>query len=220
MVDGGAPDLDALRAALRSPVPLDNLAAIEAAAKMREAAAPLVPDLLQFLTSEAHVPCTSREYEFSGHALLAEEARGAIEMIGVAPGFDALRRLLADHRVFLMPKASYDQGAYIGDYDSETLAPAAQAARLVALFGQGGFAFLPDLEANARCEADEIGQPSRRAIGEMSKLYRDASEGDRQAFAAAIDRIANLPDVLAPTTHRGFDLRDLARACKREIEKG
>jgi len=212
--------LDELRAALKSPRPFDNLAAIEAAGKMREAAAPLVPDLLQFLTSEAHVPCTSREYEFSGHALLAEQARGAIEMIGVAPDRDALRQLLADHRVFLMPKASYDQGAYIGDYDSETLAPAEQAARLVALFRQGGFAFLPDLEANARHEADEIGQSARRAIGELSRLYRDASGGDRAAFAATIDRIGNLPEALAPNTHSGFDLRDLARACKREMGKG
>ena len=95
-----------------------------------------------------------------------------------------------------------------------------QAARLVPLFGQGGFAFLPDLEANARHEADEIGQSARRAIGDLSRLYRDASEGDRQAYAATIDRIANLPEALAPTTHRGFDLRDLARACKRETEKG
>ena len=88
------------------------------------------------------------------------------------------------------------------------------------MLGQSGFALLPELEANASHEADEIGAPARRAIAELGKLYAQADEAARSAFAAAIDRIANLPEALAPTTRRGFDLRDLARACKRDIEKG
>jgi hypothetical protein len=213
-------DIDALLAALKSPRPRDNLAAIEAAASLRAAGAPLVAELIQFLTSQAYVPCTAREYEFSGHAILAGAATRTIEAIGVAPDMDDVRRLLADHRIFTLPKACYDQGAYIGDYDSETTAPAGNAARLVALLGQGGFALLPQLAGNARHEAEEIGRPARRAIADLAKLAPQATVAIRQDFIAAIDRIADLPEALTPTTSRGFDLRDLARACRRELGGG
>ena len=44
-----------------------------------------------------------------------------------------------------MPEASYDQGAYIGDYSSTTFSPAGLAARLVPLLAEKSFALLPEL---------------------------------------------------------------------------
>ena len=74
---------------------------------------------------------------------------------------------------------------------------------LIAVLGQNGYALLPELEANASHEADHIGAPARRAIGELGELYAQADEVARSAFTAAIDRIANLPEALAPTTGAG-----------------
>jgi hypothetical protein len=74
-----------------------------------------VSDLAALLVSDEYMPCKSLKYEFSGHDLIAFSAMQAIESIGVPPDIETLRTLLADRRVFELPEASYDQGAYIGD---------------------------------------------------------------------------------------------------------
>lgn len=214
------PTLDELRALLASPKPHENLEAMEVVVPMRGAAAPLVPDLVRFLTSEAYVPCTSREYEFSGHAILAEEAMRIIEWIGAAPPVEDLRRLLCDRRVIMMPEASYDQGAYIGDYSSTTFSPAGLAARLVPLLADQSFVLLPELVSAALEHAGEVGRPARRALQLLAPVAVKAVPEGRAAYAAEIDRIACLPEVLAPDTHRGFELRDLARACNKVLGQG
>lgn len=215
-----SPTIDELRALLHSPRPRDNLDAMEATVPMRADAGPLVPDLIRFLDSEAYVPCTAREYEFSGHAILAEEAMRVIEWIGVAPPMDDLRRFLADRRIIMMPEASYDQGAYIGDYSSSTFSPAGLAARLVPLHGQHSFALLDDLLSAALDEPDEIRRPAQRAVKQLAPVAVQAIPAHRAAFAAAIDHIAGLPEVVTPRTHRGFDLRDFARDCHKLLGQG
>jgi hypothetical protein len=216
---GPPPDIETLRAKLASDRPTDNLFAIEAAVHLREAAAPLVPDLLRFLTSERYVPCDQREYEFSGHAILAEDAMRVIEHIGVAPDIDELRKLLDNKRVIIMPESSYDQGAYIGDYSSTTFSPAGLAARLVPLHGENGLKLVGQLAANARDESDDIGQPALRAIKLLAPFAKTAEAANSNAYTAEIDRIAELPEALAPRTHRGFDLRDLAQACRKILAR-
>jgi hypothetical protein len=208
-----------LRALLHSPDPWDNLNAIEAMVSLKTEAAPLVNDLLGFLTSERYVSCNHRKYEFSGHAILAEDAAGMIEWIGAPPDREKLRALMADRRIIIMPEASYDQGAYIGDYSSTTFSPAGLASRLVPLLGQNAFALLPELIANAFNEAEEIGRPARRGIRNMVPVVAAAAPRDRETFVAEIDRIAALPEVATPRTHLGFDLRDLARDCRRLLAK-
>ncbi len=210
---------EALRALLHSPDPWDNLCAIEAMVALKTEAAPLVDDLLGFLTSEKYVSCTNRKYEFSGHAILAEDAAGMIEWIGAPPDREKLRALMADRRVVMMPEASYDQGAYIGDYSSTTFSPAGLASRLVPLLGQDAFALLPELVANAFNEAEEIGRPARRGMRNMVPVVVAAAPHDRDAYVAEIDRIAALPDVATPRTHIGFDLRDLVRDCRSLLTK-
>lgn len=212
--------LDELRTLLHSSRPRDNLDAMEAAARMHADAGPLVPDLVRFLYSEAYVPCTARKYEFSGHAILAEEAMRVIEEIGVAPPMDELRRLLADRRVTMMPEASYDQGAYIGDYSSSTFSPAGLAARLVPLYGQDSFALLSDLLSAALDEPEEIRRPAQRAMKRLALVAMQAAPEHHAAYAAAIEHIAGLPEVVTPATHRGFDLCDLVRDCRKVLGQG
>lgn len=212
--------IEQLRALLHSPEPRDNLKAMDAMVPLKGAAAPLVPDLLPFLTSEAYVPCTAREYEFSGHALLCEQSASLIEHIGAAPDTAALGKLLADPRVFLLPEASYDQGAYIGDYSGTTAAPAGLAARLVPLLREDAFALLPALAANARAEADEIAHPTHRALRRLATIASTASPASRAAFEVMIGGMAALPQAVEPRAHRGFDLRDLARDCRRILARG
>jgi hypothetical protein len=209
--------IEVLQALLASPKPRENLKAIEAAALMHAAAAPLVPALTAFLASEAYVPVEQREYSFSGHAILAEDAMRTIEAIGVAPARDELRKLLGERRVVMMPEASYDQGAYIGDYSSTTFSPAGLAARLVPIDAGNAFALLGELAENAVHDAAEIGQPARRALRQIADLAVKADPADREAFTATIDRLAPLPQSESPTTHLGFDLRDLARHCRKVL---
>lgn len=212
--------LDELRALLHSPHPPDNLEAMEAAALMHADAGVLVPDLVRFLDSEAYVPCTARRYEFSGHAILAEDAMRVIEEIGVPPPMDELRRLMADRRVIMVPEASYDQGAYIGDYSNSTFSPAGLAARLVPLHGHDCFALLDDLLPVVLAEPEEIRRPAQRAMKQLAPIAVQAAPENRGAYAAAIDRIAGLPEVTTPATYRGFDLRDLARDCRKLLGQG
>jgi hypothetical protein len=208
-----------LRAKLASERPSDNLFAIEAAVRLREAAAPLVPDLVRFLTSERYVPCDQQEFELSGHAILAEDAMRLIEYIGVGPDLDELGKLLDDRRIITMPEACYDQGAYIGDYSSTTFSPAGLAARLVPLHKETGLKLIRQLAANAGDESEDIGRPARWAIERLAPFAKTAEAGDRDAYVAQIDHIAELPEAVRPTTSRGFDLRDLARACRKVLAR-
>lgn len=195
----------------------EKLEAINTAALMHGAAAPLVPLIATFLTSTEYVPCTQQKYDFSGHAPLANEAMRAIESIGVAPDAQVLRALLLDPQVLEFPEASYDQGAYIGDYGCEFVAPAGLAARLVPVMGQAGFVLLPELFQAACSLEDEIGKPARRAFQEMTKLLPEASAQSRRALADVAERMAFMPDALEPKSHRGFDLRDLAALLKKKL---
>lgn len=212
-----AKTLDAIRVLLAGQHAFQKLEGMEAAAKLKERAAPIVPLLVPFLTSEEYVPVTSRKYAFSGHALLAFEAMQTIEAIGVPPDTAVMKQLLADPQIMLLPEASYDQGAYIGDYSSETLAPAGLAARLVKVMGQDGFDLLNDLLETARNPAKEIGEQARLAIQRMIKLLPDASAESRGKLADIAERMAQLPEAIAPNTHHGFDLRDLAILIKKKL---
>lgn len=210
-------ELEALRAKLASTRRVEQLEGIRGAAKLGAAAAPLVSDLAAFLISDDYVPCTALDFEYSGHAPLAEAAAGAIEAIGVAPGAELLKRLMSDPVILILPEASYDQGAYIGDYGQERLAPAGLAAQLVPLLGQKSFDLLPELFQAAQSLEKEIGRPARRSIERMLALLPEASAADRARFAETIEQIAALPEAVAPTTSHGFDLRDLAALCRKRL---
>lgn len=211
--------IEELRHLLRNGDRNQKLDAMEEAVHGDGLAGSLVPDLAALMTSGDYVPCTQREYEFSGHASLAWTAASVIESIGVAPGVDVLRRLLADHQLIVLPEACYDQGAYIGDYSSETIAPAGQAAKLVRLMGANGFALFDELAANARHEEDLIADPARRTIIALSQLCASAPVESVNRLWRELDDIAALPEVVTPATHRGFALRDMARDCVRKLEK-
>lgn len=212
-----AEQIESWRQALRSGDKYQQLAAIEAAGQAGTPAATLVPDLAAFLTSEDYVPCTSRDYEWSGHALLAWSAMSTIEAVGIAPDFDTLRTVMADHRLLLLPEASYDQGAYIGDYSSQTIAPAGFAAQLVELAGLRGFELLDALVVNARHDAKEIYWPAHRTIMRLADRVAEASAEQRAQLLALTEAIEAMPDAAQPTTMRGFDLRDLARHCRKRL---
>jgi len=211
--------IEELRSLLRNGSRNEKLDAMEEAVHGDGLAGSLVPDLAALMTSSEYVPCTQREYEFSGHASLAWTAASVIESIGVAPELDVLRRLLADHRLIVLPEACYDQGAYIGDYSSETIAPAGQAAKLVRLMGVGGFVLLDELAANARLEEELIADPARRTIIALSQLSSAAPAESVARLRRELDAIAALPEVATPATHRGFALRDMARDCLRKLSK-
>ena len=212
-----AEQIEAWRAALRGSDKYECLTAIEAAGKAGRAARSLVPDLAALLTSEDYVPCTAREYEFSGHASLAQSATSAIEAIGVAPEIETLRRLLADPRIFLLPEASYDQGAYIGDYSSETIAPAGFAGRLSEMMGLSAFALLDDLAIAARHDDKLIAWPSQRCIMRLADRAHHALPDECARLASLATNLEAMPDVAAPTSHRGFALRDLARHIRKRL---
>ena len=63
--------IEVWRGALRGTDRYACLEAIDAVGPLGRSAASLIPDLTALLTSQDYVPCTAREYEFSGHALLA-----------------------------------------------------------------------------------------------------------------------------------------------------
>ena len=193
-----AEQIEAWRAALRGGDKYKCLEAIEAAAKAGRAARSLVPDLAALLTSEDYVPCTAREYEFSGHALLAQSAMFAIEGIGVSPEIETLRTLLGDPRIFLLPEASYDQGAYIGDYSSETIAPAAFAGRLSEMLGLSAFALLDDLATAARHDDKLIAWPSQRCIMRLADRAQHATADECARLADLASSIESMPEVAAP----------------------
>lgn len=207
----------ALRGILATGNRYEKLDAIEEAGQAGAHAAPLVPNLARLLTSEEYVPCESLDFPYWGHAPLGEEAVGAMQLIGKAPDVPTLLALLDDTRVFELPEASYDQGAYIGDYGTDYIAPAGLAAQLVPLMGADSVELLPVLERNAQIERKEIGAPARRAILDLATIMAIAPDAARQVYVATVDRIAALPDVIAPKTHLGFDLRDLVAACRRRL---
>jgi hypothetical protein len=211
--------IEELRDLLRNGDRDQKLDAMDEAVHGNGLSGSLVPDLAALMTSSDYVPCTQREYEFSGHASLAWTAASVIESIGVAPSVEVLRQLLADHQLIVLPEACYDQGAYIGDYSSETIAPAGQAAKLVRLMGVNGFALFDELAANARHEEELIADPARRTIIALSQLCAAAPAESVGRLWRELDDIAALPEVATPATHRGFALRDMARDCLKRLEK-
>ena len=215
------PDLDKLRTALESGDPYDQLAALdEIALTWKARAVDLVPLIATLMTSEGYVPRTQRTYEFSGHAEICFHAMSTIRAIGIAPDLETMRTLLADERVFLLPEASYDQGAYIGDYGRVFIAPAGLAAQLVELIGADGFALSPMLAANAGHKADQIAYPAQRAMRELAKILSHASPEQYAGFAAVIDVMSSLPEAIQPTTMRGFEQRDLVDFCRKKLAVG
>ena len=205
-----------LREALRTGGELEKLRAIEAAARLTARAAALVPDLAALIGSDQYVQCTSREH-WTGHALIGEEAAKAISAIGVAPDTATLRTLLCDHRVLFFPEACFDQGAYIGDYASQSRVPAALAARLVPLMGPAGLSLLPELAANLRSDADEVSSAASMAIAGLAAKLDGADDGLVEALRREAGAMAASPEAMAPTTARGFRLRDLAAFCHKRL---
>lgn len=217
MAETPEPSIKLLRETLRTGRPLKKLEAIEAAAKMKQAATPLIPDLLALLTSDEYVQCTSLDIEAFGHAVIAERACAALGSIGVMPDLEAIRTILMDRRVHELPEASYDQGAYIGDYGTEYVAPAAIAAKLIEHLGPPSFDLLPEITENAMEENEHIGKPNRRVLAMLGHELGAYSPDQLAAYAAAIDTIGSQPQALKPTTHRGFDLRDLAAFGRKKL---
>lgn len=214
-----AEQLDAMRAQLRSGDAYRQLDVLETAWQYGAGAEPLVPDIAVLLTSQDYVPVSARKYDFSGHAPIAQSARSAIESIGVPPDLETLRALLADHRIFELPEASYDQGAYIGDYGTEYVAPAGSAARLCELMGLDTAQLLEPLGLNAFAENELISWPAQRAIMKLATLLGDpGSDPYAQAALAALATVIEaLPEVVSPASKRGFALRDLAQHIRKKL---
>jgi hypothetical protein len=208
-----------LRAMLLTGRRRQKLDAMEEAAHAHASAAPLVPDIAPFLTSTDYVPVGERAYDFSGHAPLAFQAMSTIESIGVAPDVETLRRLLGDHQLIVLPEASYDQGAYVGDYSSETLAPAGFAARLVMLMGADGFSLFAEIATNARHQEDLIADPARRAIVKLSLLGPALTAASIAVLRGEMTDVQMLPEVAAPASWRGFALRDMAADVSKNLDR-
>lgn len=208
-----AEELAAMRAELRSNDPYRQLPVLEKLWQYREGAAALVPDIAPLLTSESYVPVSGRKYSFSGHAPIAQHACSAIESIGVPPDRATLEKVLADHRIFELPEASYDQGAYIGDYGTDYIAPAGLAARLCELMGADMWPLVKALGWNALAENELIYWPAHRAIMRFADAVAppDSNPDARVAIAALAMVIDVMPEVMMPATKRSFALRDLAR---------
>lgn len=211
--------VQAMRAELRSGDAYRQLAVLDVAWQYGTGAGPLVPDIVALLTSQDYVPVNARKHDFSGHAPIAQSARSAIESIGVAPDVDTLRTLLADHRIFELPEASYDQGAYIGDYGTEYIAPAGLAARLCEMMGADTALLMKALGRNALAENELIAWPAQRAIMKLAdKLAQPGSDPYAQAALAAMATdIETLPEVATPASKRGFALRDLAQHIRKRL---
>lgn len=118
-----------------------------------------------------------------------------------------------------LPEASYDQGAYIGDYSTQHIAPAALAARLVPMLKTDGFLLGPELAAAALAEQEIIWKSAILALGRLARLVAEASPERRATLVGEIERLAASPEATAPTSHRGFDLRDLGRLLEGQISK-
>ncbi|MFI0848396.1 hypothetical protein [Mesorhizobium sp. IMUNJ 23232] len=208
-----------LRSMLLSGRRRRKLDAMEEAALARASAAPLVPDIAPFMTSSDYVPVGEQEYDFSGHAPLAFQAMSTIEAIGVPPDIETLRRLLNDHQLIVVPEACCDQGAYIGDYSSETLSPAGFAARLVPLMGVEGFGLFTELAANARHENDLIADPARRTVVKLSLLGAALTVASIAVLRGEMAAVQTLPEVASPATRRGFALRDMAADVLKNLDR-
>lgn len=214
-----AEQLELMREALRSGDAYRQLEVLETAWQYGAGAAPLVPDMAVLLASQDYVPVGARKYGFSGHAPLAQSARSSLESIGVPPDPETLRGLLVDHRIFELPEATYDQGAYIGDYGTDYIAPAGNAARLCELMGAQMTLLLEPLGRNAFAENELISWPAQRAIMKLADIL-GAPESDpyaQAALATLATVMEALPEVATPASKRGFALRDLARHIRKRL---
>lgn len=209
--------VEELRAILRDGKRWEIGEAMHEAALAEGGAESLVPDIATFLSSDDYLRVSEQKYSFSGITPLAFAAMSSIESIGVAPEVVTLRKLLDDRRVFLLPEASYDQGAYIGDYSSQAIAPAQVAARLVPLLKADGFKLLPELLFNARNDEKEIWQPAILATKRLLPFLANAADHERELLAALSMGFSVSPKIAKPATARDFELRDLAALCQKKL---
>lgn len=210
--------IEELRVILRDGKRRAKLDAMHEAAIAHASAAPLVPDIAVFMTSEDYVPVEEQDYSFSGHSPLSWAAMGSIESIGVAPDLATLRKLLDSRTVMILPEASYDQGAYIGDYSSESIAPAALAARLVPLMREDGFVLLPELLWNAQQEEKLIWESAILAIKKLLPFLPDTAEYHREHLNAWAIAVSVSAEGRKPTSWRTSELRDLAALCQKKLK--
>lgn len=214
-----ASEIDDLRKALPSEDPFEQNQALDSAYRLKEAAAPLVPDLLALFFSDRYVECFRLETQASGHDVIAARACSVLSGLAVPVDLDAVRRVLRDENVYALPETSCDKGAYIGDYGCEMIAPAAFAARLADAIGPAGFDLVPDLAVDAVLEEETIGKAARVALLGMSKRLDRATLAQRELFRRAMQLIGGNPDAVPPATTRGFDMRDLAAIGLRGVAK-
>lgn len=139
--------------------PFETMRFIEAAALAGAAASARVPALVDLIDSSDYA-----HRFYADRALVGEQAAYAIRQIGVAPGIEELRRLLADPRCLEFPVACFDQGTYVGDYATRDVAPAGLAAMLVPLLGTEGLGLFRELAMNAASSHEEISASARAAI--------------------------------------------------------
>lgn len=210
--------VEELRAVLRDGKRWEKSEAMHEAALVESGADPLVPDIAAYLTSDDYIRVSEQEYSFSGITPLAFAAMSSIESIGIAPDVAMLRKLLDDRRIFILPEASYDQGAYIGDYSSQTVAPAELAARLVPLMKADGFALLPELLFNARNDEKQIWEPAMLAIKRLLPFLPQAAEHHVKHLTASVMAISVGHAMLKPVGLRALELRDLAILCKKKLD--
>lgn len=211
-------DVEDARRKLQSDDLRDKVAAMDAAALAGPAAIPLIPDLVPYLHSTEYLPVTAREYSFSGHAPLCWEAMCAIRATKAGPEKEVLKDLLLDREILMLPEASYDQGAYIGDYSSVTYAVAGLAARIVREMGEGGIPYTPELLVAAQWPDKEIWQPAIVAMSGMAKLLPDVSLEHRAGLTWLCEEIARMPEVNPPRTDWAFELRDLRDLLRRRLD--
>lgn len=209
--------VEELRAIIRDGKRWEKAAAMHEAAVAESGAGSLVPDIAVLLDSDDYLRVSEQDYSFSGITPMAQAAVGSIESIGVAPDVPTLKKLLDDRRVFLLPEASYDQGAYIGDYSSQEVAPAALAARLVPLMREDGFKLMPELFWNAQQEHKLIWEPAIRAIRKLLPFLPDAAEHHREYLASMAMAISVSRESAKPTNWRTSELRDLALLCQKRL---
>lgn len=210
--------VEELRRIIRDGKRWEKAAAMHEAAVAASGAESLVLDIAVFLTSDDYIRVSEQDYSFSGITPLAQAAIGSIESIGIAPDVATLKKLLDDRRIFLLPEASYDQGAYIGDYSSQEVAPAALAARLVPLMRADGFSLLPELFWNAQQEQKLIWESAILAIRKLLPFLSDAAEHHREYLASMAMAISVSRESAKPTSWRTSELRDLAALCQKRLK--
>lgn len=202
--------VDELRSLLRDGKRREKGAAMHEAALAAGGAEPLVPDIAAFMTSDDYLRVSEQDYASSGITPLAFAAMRSIESIGIAPSLATMRALLDNRTVVLLPEASYDQGAYIGDYSSQEVAPAELATQLIPLMGAGGFVLLPELLHNIRNGEALIWESAIRALKRLAPLLAEAADYQRELLAASMMAISLMPEARKPASARGFALRDIA----------